>query len=641
MIGVTMVEFQPSPEQELILAHNPRRHARVLAGPGAGKSSTLVELVDRLLRRENAPNIRLLTFTRAATGELAHRVAGSVTAAERPSTIHSFAISALLRNPGAGGFPEPLRIADDWEFKHIVKRTLAKRARLSVTRVDTLFRELAANCESLRPEYDETIDVGERTRFVGAWNEHREVYGYTLLSELPYSLMKALRDHPDVDGVDYEMLIVDEYQDLNACDLEVIKLISDRGCSVIGAGDDDQSIYSFRKAAPEGIRRFLSDFPDSADYSLSVTQRCGTAIVDWANHVIEGDPDRGQDRPRLRAAVGSPSGETALLSFANAAQEARGIAALVHRLATEERVPPSEILVLLRADHNGAFSKSIKEQLDRLHIPVSDPEAIVRMLEDADNRKAIATLRLLVHRNDSLAWATLLKTAPGVGDKFFNYVYTEAQTSRSQFGAALLAGCEIVFPGGPPSSSQRAENLIKTVLAWLDRHLLPTDQPETGWGKWIIDTTGDEVVPQVTNELADLLRSIDALTESSEEFGRYLGQINPLGKDLMLAKSDGVRIMTMGGAKGLTVQAAIIGALENSIIPRPDCDLAEERRLLYVAISRAREYVYGTWARRRQGPTARAGSPSVGSLRQCSHFLDYGPVRSCDGRQFIQRRWAR
>ena len=176
-----MVEFQPSWEQELILAHDPRRHARLLAGPGAGKSSTLVALIDRLLTREYAPVIRLLTFTRAATGELAHGVAVHATSVVRPSTIHSFAISALLRNPGAGGFPEPLRIADDWESKYIVRRSLAKRARLGVKRVDTLFRELAANWESLQPESDETIDVVERTRFVGAWQEHREIYGYNAL----------------------------------------------------------------------------------------------------------------------------------------------------------------------------------------------------------------------------------------------------------------------------------------------------------------------------------------------------------------------------------------------------------------------------------------------------------------------------
>jgi DNA helicase II / ATP-dependent DNA helicase PcrA len=108
-----MSEFQPSDEQERILRYEPGNHARVLAGPGTGKSATLVALIDQLLDNVPSPRVRLLTFTRAATGELAKKVAEHpAAAAERPSTIHSFSISVLLRNPGTGGFPEPLRIAD-------------------------------------------------------------------------------------------------------------------------------------------------------------------------------------------------------------------------------------------------------------------------------------------------------------------------------------------------------------------------------------------------------------------------------------------------------------------------------------------------------------------------------------------------
>ena len=98
--------------------------------------------------------------------------------------------------------------------------------------------------------------------------------------------------------------------------------------------------------------------------------------------------------------------------------------------------------------------------------------------------------------------------------------------------------------------------------------------------------------------------------------------------------------MTMSGAKGLTVRAAIIAALEEGIIPRPDADLGEERRLLYVAMTRAREFLYGVWARRRRGPTARSGSPRVAIARRYSSFLDGGPVRSQDGPAYIQRRWG-
>src|SRR5205823_6438986 len=128
------------------------------------------------------------------------------------------------------------------------------------------------------------------------------------------------------------------------------QLLAARGSSIIGAGDDDQSIYSFRRAAPEGIRRFPEDYSGSANYPLSITQRCGQMIIDWASYVIEGDPDRPTDRARLTPAEGSPTGEVALLGFKSERAEAAGIALLVQTLVEREGIPAPDILVLLRGD---------------------------------------------------------------------------------------------------------------------------------------------------------------------------------------------------------------------------------------------------------------------------------------------------
>jgi DNA helicase-2/ATP-dependent DNA helicase PcrA len=442
-----MPGFTPTPEQQAILAHAFSCNARILAGPGTGKSATLVALLNQLLSDRPSSRVRLLTFTRAATAELAKKVSEHPAAVtQRPSTIHSFAISVLLRNPGAGNFPQPLRIADDWEDENIVQPTLAERIKVPVRKLRRLVREMAANWESLCPEKDPHVDPAERARFIGAWTEHRQTYGYTLLGELPFALRNALRDHPDLAGVDFELLVVDEYQDLNACDLDVLKLIAQRGCSIIGAGDDDQSIYSFRRAAPEGIRRFPSDYPGAADYALSVTQRCGSRIMDWATYVIEGDPDRPRTKPRLKSAKGSPSGDVALLSFAGEVAEAKGIATLIEKLRARG-IPPAEILVLLRGDHNGTFSKAIKEQLEKLHIQYSDPEAVKRLLGEPGNRQMLEVFRLVFHREDSLAWASLLLLTSGIGKAFFKYIYERARKDRKQFGPTLLSAYNERFVG--------------------------------------------------------------------------------------------------------------------------------------------------------------------------------------------------
>lgn len=632
--------FLPTAEQQRILQHEVRRHARVLAGPGTGKSATIVALIDEVLGRRPAPPLRLLTFTRAATGELAKKVSEHpAAAAERPSTIHSFAISVLVRNPGAANLPAPLRIADDWEYQTIVRPQLARRVGVGVRQLDDLVREMAANWESLQPEQLPEIPAELRARFHGAWNEHRRIYGYTLLHELPFGLRSALRDHPDLEGVDYDLMVVDEYQDLNACDLDVIRRIAARGCAVIAAGDDDQSIYGFRKAAPEGIRRFVDDYDPADNYSLSITQRCGARIIEWANHVIEGDPDRPR-KPRLTPAEGSPPGDVALLAFDTNEAEAEGVARLVDKLVNVERIAPREILILLRGDHNGTFSEPIKRHLDALRIPYTDPEVIDSIMADESNRRLLACFRLLLNREDSLAWASLLELEPGIGDRFIDTIYARAQRAQTQFGAALLAAHAEEFPGAPRPGATRVAALVRSVLEWIDATVLPRGD-DVRWGEWINATAGNGPVPAPTDQLRELLIALDGLAETHEGFGRYLGQIAPLGKDLQANTSAGVRIMTMASAKGLTVEATIIAALEEGLIPRSDLNLSEQRRLLYVAMTRAKKFLLGTWSRRRIGPTARAGDERVRQRRTYSSFLEGGPVASQDGAQYIGGRWRR
>jgi DNA helicase II / ATP-dependent DNA helicase PcrA len=630
-----MPEFNPTLEQFTIINHNSDENARILAGPGTGKSSTIVALINRLLERSPALKIKLLTFTRAASAELARRVsAHSAGITLKPSTIHSFSISVLLQNTGAGNILSPLRIADDWETAKIINPTLARRVRVSTRRLGILIKEMAANWESLRPGEDQRVSPEDRARFLGAWNEHRNIYGYTLLSELPFALRASLRDHNDLEGINFDVLICDEYQDLNACDLDVLKLIGQRGCSIIAAGDDDQSIYSFRKAAPEGIRRFCSDYPGAKNYPLSISQRCGRRILDWASYVIEGDPDRPADRQRPICTAGAAEGNVALLSFGGQAAEANGIAKLAQLLIERAAVLPSEILILLRGDYQGNFSKLIKRELDDLSITYSDPNKVNGIIAEPSNRRSVAILRLLMNRVDSIAWASLLKLTHGIGNTFSDSIYETARLGQSQYGQTLLQAYEAGFPDLPAVQARLAQTLLQSVLAWIDAHPIP-EEYEGGWGRWIIETSQGGITLVLTEQFKALLLELDRLIESHQSLDRYLGQLSPLGEDIALANSEGVRIMTLGKAKGLTVRATIIGATEEGIIPRPNCNLGEERRLLYVGMTRAKEFLFCTWARRRTGPTARSGAPRVRTMRSHSTFLINGPVESQDGLSYI------
>lgn len=622
--------FNPTDEQRAILNHDLRQHGRILAGPGTGKSATIITLLNSV-PDDQQMRARLLTFTRAATAELTHKVSEAENIiCERPSTVHSFCIAVLMRNAGVGEFPRPFRMADDWENSEIVIPTLSRRLNIPIRTLRELLAELAANWESLNPAETVQVPPAVRARFMGGWQQHREIYGYTLLAELPHALLMALQQHEDLEGIDYDVLVVDEYQDLNACDLAVLSELARRGCAILAAGDDDQSIYSFRKAHPEGIRRFLLDYPGAADYPLSVTQRCGRRIVEWANYVIQGDPDRPADRAALQAAATAPDGEVALMSFASDVTEARGVAKLTRRLIRDRNISPSEILILMRSDHNGQFSRRIKQELQTLNIEYSDPGTVNEIMETESTRRAISLLRLAVNRQDSLAWSTLFHFTGGIGDSFSEYIYNEAQRRRATFGGTLLALAAEHFPEGPRSAA-RAEPVIQETLTWLDTHQVPAQRPEQGWAAWITEMFGEDAVVTISAKFRELLAEVDSKIEETEDLGRYLGLIWPLAKDDALAKSNGVRIMTLASSKGLTVEAAILCGLETGLIPMEGADQAEERRLLYVGMTRAKRILYGTWARLRRGPTARAGRGQVNVRRRACIFLDNGPVRSVDG----------
>lgn len=168
-------EIRLTSEQKAILRHPSTKHARVLAGPGTGKSFTVVMLLQQWLRSGGPSRIKLLTFTRAATAELSAKVSSDPSIEEtHPSTIHSFALRILLRNPGISGLPEPIRIADTWEADIIVNVSLSRLLNMRKKELESLVRWMSSRWESLEEGRTEILQE-VRSRFLGFWNEHRTV----------------------------------------------------------------------------------------------------------------------------------------------------------------------------------------------------------------------------------------------------------------------------------------------------------------------------------------------------------------------------------------------------------------------------------------------------------------------------------
>ena len=626
--------FVPTDEQQRITDHDFRKHARVLAGPGTGKSTTLLAMLDGLKQKDESLNLRMLTFTRATTTELMKKSAKSGNDnAYLISTIHSFAISTLLRNEGSANIITPLRFADDWEQTTIIHPRLRRACKVGVKKLRSLLREMESNWERLEAAALPSITEQERQKFLGAWRDDRRLFGYTLLSELPFALLAAMEEHDDLVGLGYDMLVVDEYQDLNACDVRVISEIAKRGAAIVAAGDDDQSVYSFRSAAPEGIRKFTKEYPNVEPYPLTISLRCGTQIIDWATKVIQSDPSRPA-KQELRAKIDGPPGERALLRFDNDVQESLGVKDLVIGLNARQHVSFGDILILARGDDKRMFSKPITDALTASGVQVNDPGLVREMLGERQNRWLMACMRLCENAGDSLAWATILKLERGVGETLVGYIEGEARPRGWTFGQALLSLHGRGYPGGPRSVAKLG-SLVESLLQWAST-TVGASEDRLDWGQWMLSAVDGEVVSPPTPELTDLLLELDQVREIETSLGQYVGQIGPTGTDLMRAKDHGVRFMTMGAAKGLTVAATIVVGVENDIIPGQNVDLEEERRRLYVAMTRPTDYLYCTWARRRSGQSARAGSGSAGRRRSPSEFLADAGVRSVDGNLLLK-----
>lgn len=628
-----------TPEQRAILQHPPFEHGRVLAGPGTGKSTTAVVLAQELMTKDPKPRVKFLTFTRAATAELSKLINAQVEGAEAASTIHSFSVSALLRNPGCALFPHPLRISDRYEYSFLIKPHLAGKINIGERQLEKLVSEMAAKWESLTEMTDESVSPEERARFLGMWMQHRHVFGYTLLGELPDLFRQALRDHDDLLGLDYELLIVDEYQDLNACDLEVLQRLSERGIKILAVGDDNQSIYSFRKAHPAGIRRFLQDYEveNQYDYYLTICQRSPVAIFNWAQFVIRGLPDLDLHRPPITFSETAPQGTCSLLRFPDDDSEARCISDLINWLHYQMNIPPSEILVLYRTDTFGSlFVNRISPYLLAQSISISLSSRIYDLLNDEDNRRLLSILHLMVNPEDSLAWWTLIKLCPGLGDAFVNYLYDCAVRANITFGVAFIREALNVFVDCQPSlrrQTQAASVLWQEISGILNQ--LGTDHEVSRWGQWITEEIDRQQLPACSQEFRDLLLAIDSQVEDEESnLGRFLSQIEPKGKDYFQSMSNGVRFMTMTGSKGLTAKATIVVGVENDLIPMHRGDVNEERRLLYVAMTRPKEFLFMTWVARRTGQNVHFGRENYGR-RQPTEFLQGGPVESEDGIRFI------
>lgn len=624
-------------------------HARLLAGPGTGKTLTLTRRVAYLVTEKGIPPNQILavTFTRAAAFELRNRIADILGAQQtelpRVATLHAFALRQLLRNSRhIDWIPRPLRIADDWEERYIIMEDLKAILAYDLETIRERFNLLSADWQTLNADEENWEERFAGPRFLGAWRQHREVFGYTLRSELVYQLKRALEQTEEFSlESNYLHLLIDEYQDLNRCDLAVIFAIRDKGVEVFAAGDDDQSIYGFRYAHPEGIRRFDREYIPSSLLDLRTCVRCDRRIVDLSLFVANLDPKR-LEKP-LEPNENAEEGEVYILRFRDQTFEARGVATICRYLLEKESYSPGDILILMRSDRDGAFSSVLREALEAQNVPVAIRVGGTPM-DTPEGRIYLAGLHLLADNNDSLALRTLLMLRGNrIGVESYSALYDLACNSGETFSRTarrVMIEPELIPRLGGRVASEVRE-IQNTLNGYRDRFETLTDSSKPEDLLSSLQDLAEDVIQDADNrtEVLRFLESIVVETNSTNhlELLRVLS-LSLEDKEQELV-SDRVNIMTMHKAKGLTANVVILIAAEDEYIPGNEIGENEDdqRRLLYVSLSRARHFLAVTYCERRTGRQKYTGRTSGQLRRTLTRFLRDAPIAPSDGASFIRQ----
>ncbi|MCW5863257.1 MAG: ATP-dependent helicase [Anaerolineae bacterium] len=608
--------------------------ARILAGPGTGKTRTLTNHVAYLLEERNVPanEIVVLTFTRAAANELRSRLIEELGLPESDlpnvRTLHSFALRTLLDNASHAGITQPLRVADDFEEQHVLYLELNQVLDRSAKEIKDALRAYEATWNTLNKKDDEWESIEFGQALEEELHSLCEVYNFILRGQLIHKLVEFLEANPlIVQSLNIGHVLVDEYQDLNLCDQQAIALLEEAGASLFVVGDDDQCIYQFRHAHPQGIRTFTRNRNPVGDYQLDVCHRCPQPIVQMGNKLI------GREAGRLPKAYKSwgnaPSGVVSVLQFSNQEDEAANIANICRHYITRKGLSPRDIAILLATRR---LSRPIEDALRQQNIPIASltlqwPLGGAEDKEDHKGRQVYCVLRLLVDHGDSLALRTWLGAQDKVGIKAINQLRQYCRDRRLKIWDA----CSLI--SNEPNQLPRHGQTIKRHFERLR--------------SWLLTLQGHALTETVIYEC---LNFVDINSPERDHIVQFLGNLtgnnNVTVSQLLLTlqtldlqaesflDNNAVRIMTIHKAKGLSSELVIIPALEEEMLPgRYEED--DARRLLYVAMTRSCNYLIMTHALYRSGSQSYLGQGTGQPKRQRSRFLNEIGVSSVRGTQYV------
>jgi len=570
----------------------------VLAGPGTGKTEVLTHRISYLINQRNVPpnKITAIAFSRKAANEMAQRLSDSIGLEKEQlhvSTLHAKSLQ-LLKNIGESrkflvANDEARLLGEDAaEDLGFAKGAMALR---SIEKKIKLFK--ANN------QLPSEVKNGFPQKFYQRYEELLDFNGAIDLDGLVLRVVRALPSgNPTSFSSSDEIghLLVDEYQDINRAEYKLIQILAERAESLFVVGDDDQSIYGWRGADPDIIRSFELDFPGGQIEVLEESHRCPGHILKGAYAVVSKDPDCIKKPLCSSKGDGSPIN---ILFSRSQGVEAIWITNWIKDYLSKKAARPSDIVILTKILSLADF---LVEQLRLAKIKTTYWRSR-DLFSDKNILDILAHIRLIVDKEDNLALRRCAKTSTGhgIGRVAERKMRRIAEKNRCSLWDVMTNGQYLMnlsmwkdcFKEFINRIDQMEENFSKLKLHQIVQHIakkMGTDR-----------LSSIEKLTELAKSLPDDTSLSDFLNELTKTRGLDLAGGGPEPE----AEEDSVAVMSMHSAKGLGYKVVFILGMDNKIMPDLTQDENEQRRLCYVAMTRAKEELFLCHTKVRKGPAAR------------------------------------
>jgi len=631
--------------QQLAAVTAPPGPALVIAGAGSGKTRTLTYRVAYLLEQGIPPDrILLLTFTNKAAGEMMRRVSDLIGRELRElwgGTFHSIGARILRAHSDALGYQRDFTILDRDDAKDLIKACMADA---KIDKKDKHFPKpdvlneifsLAANTHKTIEElvdgqfsyFSEFVEpIADQQKRYTARKRATNGMDFDDLLALWLKLMQENAEVREQYQRRFQFILVDEYQDTNKLQGDLIDLLAARTKNVTVVGDDAQSIYAWRGANFANILDFPKRYPGAKVFKIETNYRSTPEILNVANAAISANVNQfAKELAPARESGLKP----ALVACTDAAQQSAFIAQRVLELH-EEGVNMNHVAVLYRSHFHAL---ELQLELTRRQIPFSITSGI-RFFEQAHIKDATAYLKFVSNPRDEISFKRLVLLLPGIGakgaDKLWQSFQLEFQTPRTNTPIAIALQDSIARV---PKKSVLNWAQFTATISQLENESVRKSAAKML--RLVIDAGYDDYLKETYDNYERRIEELQQLAEFAFQFGsveEFLTQLalltNVEAEDDQDSKSDAekIRLSTIHQAKGLEFEVVFVIMLCDGMFPSArSMDSTdgeeEERRLFYVAITRAKNELYLSY------PLIRGGFGNSGSdaFQSPSRFLSEIP----------------